>query len=154
MEGHIAEIYIAEQGEIQMVKRPLGVWILTIWDGVFAGLFPVGAILFLFFNAEAQAVIELSTFDLVWSVLLGLSIFAAAVGAWRGSDLARRALIGLVTFHYGILGFTNFSLVASGIVPEGEQPLVLGRAIRSLIWMGINVWYFLSRRPRAFYGRD
>jgi hypothetical protein len=154
MEGHMAEIYIAEQGEAQMVKRPLGVWILTIWDGVSAGLLPVIGILILFSSTEAQAVVRLSTLDLVWSVFLGVSILAAAVGAWRGNDVARKALIGLVTVHYGILAFNNFSLVLSGIVPEGEQPLVLGRAIRSLVWIGINVWYFLSKRPRAFYGRD
>ena len=135
------------------IKRPLGVWILTIWDGLFAGLLPVITVLILYFNAEVQAALGMSVLDLVLSILLGIAVVIAAIGAWLGNNAARIALVILVSVHYGLLAFNNVNLATAGVLSGTAQVKSWGRAFRSVVWIGINVWYFLGKRPRAYYDR-
>jgi predicted permease len=134
-------------------RRPLGVWILTIWDGLFAGVFPAAGAILLYLNNEAQATLGITVITMLLSVLLGLAIVVAAVGAWGGNNRARIALVALVTVHYGFLVFNNMSLASSGVFPGTVQSKAWARALRSLIWIGINLWYFLGERPRAYYSQ-
>jgi hypothetical protein len=150
----MADAKISGEGELQRVTRPRGVWILTIWAGLFGGLLPVASVIFFYFSPEAQAAYEMSLLVLLLSVLLGLAILAAAVGAWWGNNRARIALVVLITIHYGLLAFNNISLISSGVSLGTAEAEAWGRALRSLITIGIYLWYFLGERPRAYYAQQ
>lgn len=135
-------------------ERPLGVWLLTIYYGLFAGLLPLVAVLLFFFGGEGQAAPGLSWLDLALSVSLSVGIMAAAVGAWRGSNRARIALVLLLILHYGLLVVNNFALSTMEGLDDSTRMSAVARGIRYLFHIGVNVWYFfLSERPKAFYQR-
>lgn len=136
----------------QKAKRPLGIWFLTIWDGFFAGLFPLVTVLAIYLNAEERMMLEMTFLDLALSVLLALSILGAAVEAWRGKTLARIALVVLVTIHYGLLAFNNLSASAADVLSDRMETQALARGLRAIFWIIVNLWYFLlSGRTKAFY---
>jgi hypothetical protein len=150
----VTERTIPSQGTGARTKRPLGVWLLTIYYGLFAGLFPLIAVLVAFFNEEGRAILGLSEVDLGLSVLLAVAILVSAVGAWRGNNVARIVFVVLLFLHYGLLVVSNFRLSTVEGLSESMQMTAAGRGIRFIIHIGINVWYFfLSGRPTAFYRR-
>ena len=52
--------------ESQKSKRPFGVWFLTVYMGLFAGVFPIGAALFLLLNQPTLAEGGLTSVDLIF----------------------------------------------------------------------------------------
>ncbi len=64
--------------------RPLGVWLLTLWYVLFAGLIPAGISIWLYFHPPGQQVIF--PLQLLFSTLLGLAVIVTAGGAWRGHN--------------------------------------------------------------------
>ena len=143
---------IAIETKQQKAKRPLGVWFLTVWYSFFAGLFPLVTVFAIYFNAEGRMMLEMTFLDLILSVLLALSVLSAAVGAWRGNNFARIALVVLVTIHYGLLAFNNLSASAAGVLSDRMQTQTLARGMRDIFWIIVNVWYFLlSGRTKTFY---
>lgn len=129
-------------------KRPLGVWIITIYLGIMAGLFPLIAGIGLFASGSGFV----GPLGLAFTVLLAVGIIISAVGAWRGSARARDVLVALAVLHYLALAFNNGMLALNEAVPDDRLFLTWGRVVRSLVYAGIIVWYFrLSGRPDDFY---
>src|SRR5687768_6192169 len=88
-------------------KRPLGIWIITIWLGLFAGLAPILLVLFLYFGpAKGGGIIGPA--GLIGSISLGASIMYYAYQTWRGNSTARYGLVILVAIHYGFVAYQNF----------------------------------------------
>jgi len=84
----------------------------------------------------------------MWSVR-GVSVVAAAVGAWRGDRTSCIALLVLTTLHYGAVAFGSIRILAGGgFAPASLQPW--GNTVRSLLTIAVN-WYFLWVRARDFY---
>ena len=134
--------------------RPLGVKILTIWLGLFAGVVPIVAVLFAYQQPEVRRLLELTPLLVALSVTLGAAIIVAAIAAWRGSNTGRYALLSLSVVHYGLVAWNNFNFATSQDLPVNSAQ-AWARVVRSLITIGILVWYFaLSSRPEVFYRRD
>lgn len=133
------------------VERPKAVWIVAIWLGLFAGLFPVGLALFIYFGpARDQGI--LSGMGLAISLTIGLGMMVSAVAAWLGHGWARYALILMAFLHYGLLAYNNYTIAMSDFVPESKLPLVWGRVARSLITMTVVALYLLlNRSARDFF---
>ncbi len=71
----------------------------------------------------------------------------------RGNNRSRLALVALVTVYYGLLAWNNARLALSGALPAVAESKAWATVARSLFWMAINLWYFLGKRPRAFYAQ-
>jgi len=135
-------------------KRPTGVWILTLSDGLFAGVIPIVGIILVFLHEEMRQILGASAGSTLLSVLFGLAVCYAAYRAWTGDDRFRKGLLILITLHWGFIIFNNIQIavsdVAAQLEPSQRMKLYTNMG-RAAIWLAINYWYFLGSRPRAFY---
>jgi len=132
--------------------RPLTVWILTIWNGISAGLVPLLLTLSMVtlgtsVEGDAPPALAVSA-----SLALALAIMGAAWVAWKGRDWGRKALLGLLTVHYGLFAYRSLQLALGGLV-EGQSSLrAYGRVLWSIVWIMLNFFYLLLRPDAvAFY---
>jgi len=134
-------------------KRPRGVWIATIWVGLFAGLLPLALAVFMHFG-PAAAVELMSTQQLAISAVLGAGIIVSAVAAWRGQPRGRVALIALAAVHYGLIAYNNYNLATDEDTPAAKRPQLWARVVRSIGTVAIvGAYLTLNRNARAFYSR-
>ena|SRR5690349_1976660 len=131
----------------QKIARPPGVWILTIYALFFAGLAPLFLSVFLLISGNAAG----SFLGLLFSLLVSTAVIASAIGAWKGSEKARKTLLVFVTLHYVFVALNNFVLLNSGQIPEEEQTRFLGRVLRGFIYPAIYLWYFNRDTTKEFY---
>lgn len=135
------------------LPRPVGVWIATIWAGLFAGLFPLGLVLFFYFGPANGSEI-MSGFQLALSLALGGGIIASAIGAWSGVSLARYMLAALVVIHYVLVAYQNYQLVTAGVEIRGSTSILWARAGRSVITAAVLAGYLLLSSSTREYFRQ
>jgi hypothetical protein len=137
-------------------KRPVGVWILTIYLAIFAGMAPLSLLAFLFV-AERGAEQPLLGPSSVISIVTGLGTIISAIAAWRGKNWGRYALVGFAALHYGLVSAKNYVLLQADDLPDvaSLDPMRLwGRVLRGPIYVAIVGWYFLlSKGAKGFYDR-
>ena len=131
-------------------KRPLGVWILTGYALLFVGLAPAATAVVLYASGEAQGA-GLGMVDLLLPLVLGICVTIAAIGAWRGNNKARIALVGLVTINYVLIAINNLLLLGSGAPPESQQISAWGRVFRGVLYPAVYFWYFRRAETREYY---
>ena len=127
--------------------RPTGVWILTIYAMIFAGIAPVLLSLFLLASGNAAGNVA----GILFSLPVSIGVIASAIGAWKGKDNARKSLIFLVTLYYVLLAINNFILINSGQAPDEQLARLWGRVLRGFINPAIYIWYFTKTTTRDFY---
>ena len=131
----------------QKMARPPGVWILTIYALLFAGLAPLFLSVFLLISGNAAG----SVLGLLFSLLVSIAVIASAIGAWKGSEKARKTLLVFVTLQYVLVALNNFVLLNSGQIPEEEQTRFLGRVLRGFLYPAVYLWYFNRDTTKEFY---
>jgi len=135
----------------QRPDRPIGVSILSIWDGVSVGMIP--ALRMGIMIAGSPNLEDISILTLCVSVGLPITIITAAMGTYRGNDLARMSLLILLTIYFGLNTFQNvILLVSSGLPPEDQLRISVG-IVGAIITVGINIWYFLRRNTITYFRR-
>ena len=131
------------------LARPIGVWLMTIFDALVAGVFPL-----LTAFVVLDRGVEMVPGGTITALLLagiGLGVIGAAIGAWQGSDRARIALLALVVLFYSLNMLANFRLITADWVPSDTQTRALATLVRAIFWVALNVWYFLRPQTRAWY---
>jgi hypothetical protein len=143
---------VSQQVRFQTNKRPVGVWLLTICNALFAGVFPI--------ITAAVLMLGLTPVTLPGGILsgllfglLGAAVIAAAIGSWQGSDRARKALIGLVTAYYLLTSLNNLAVLLMGYAPPALQAQVGATIFRAIFWTAITIWYFSRPRVRDWFQR-
>ena len=137
-------------------KRPLGVWLLTIYLALFAGIAPL--LLLTFLLAAETPTTEASIPAgpaLVVPAFTGLGVLVSSIAAWRGRNWGRYALVAFSALHYGLVAANNLGMLWNDTLPDvpSLQPVRLwGRVIRGPIYIAIVAWYFLaSKGAKEFY---
>lgn len=133
----------------QRPERPLGVTLLTIWDGVSVGLIPAmrsGIIIASNSNQE-----QISLIALCLAIGLPIVIVTAALGTFRGDDRARLGLLILLTLYFGLNAFQNAVLLASGNLTPDDQLRSVSEILSAIITDGVNLWYFLRPQTIAYF---
>ena len=136
------------------LQRPTGVWILTIYAAIFAGIFPLVAVIALFVTGKGQAELGMTPIHLISSIGLAMGIIASAIGAWKGSQKAKMILLILITIHYLLIGLNNAYMLWSGLIPKQFQARVIGRVLRGLFYPAIYIWYFRKPSTQEFYSSN
>ena len=137
--------------QLQRPDRPLGVTILSIWDGVSVGVIPalrMGVMIASNPNLE-----EISILTLCVSIGLPITIVTAALGTYRGSAPARLSLLILLTIYFGLNAFQNVILLVSGGLTPEDQVRNSAGIIGAILTVGINLWYFLRPNTISFFRR-
>ena len=137
--------------QLQRPDRPLGVTILSIWDGVSVGVIP--ALRMGIMIASNPNLEEISILTLCVSIGLPITIVTAALGTYRGSDPARLSLLILLTIYFGLNAFQNVILLVSGGLTPEDQVRNSAGIIGAILTVGINLWYFLRPNTISFFRR-
>jgi len=133
------------------VKRPKGVWIVTLWMALSAGLLPIVTALFMYFGPLQEERI-MSASGLALSLSIAIAIIGSAAYAWLGFAWARIALIAFAVIHYGLIAHNLYSFWQSGVLPESRHIFVWTRMVRALITMTAIVLYLiLNRNAKNFF---
>lgn len=146
--------YITIAEKSHKPKRPFGVWFLTIYMGLFAGIFPLGAALFLSLNQTAQAEMELTFVDFILPLVLGITVVVTSIGTWKGNNKARIAFLVAITIHYGFIMYQNYQiaqLASNGLLENNLEMQSWARVFRGVFWIAVSWWYFTSKRAKPFY---
>ncbi|HEY0606672.1 MAG TPA: hypothetical protein VGD58_27375 [Herpetosiphonaceae bacterium] len=128
--------------------RPLGVWILTIVNSIVAGVFPLLAVVAALGGNAAVPGTELTALLLAG---LGIGVIGASVGTWQRSDSARVVLLGLLVLFHGLTVLGSVLGLADETIPATEQASIYASVFRAIFWIGINFWYFLRPKTRAWF---
>jgi hypothetical protein len=131
----------------------MGVLILTLVDGLVAGVIPALGTATAVIRSAAQGESQVSLAGLCISVLLPIAIITAAIGAFRGSDLSRLALLFLLVIYFTLQAFQNASLIIGGLLSPQAETLSYGRSLAAIALVLANIWYFLRPATIAFYRR-
>lgn len=140
--------------EVEKPKRPLGIWFLTIFMGIFSGIVPMGLSLFLFFNQTVQSEMGLTFSTLILPLILGSAVIVTAFGAWQGNNKARMAFLVAITIHYLFLIYQNYQiyqLANEGLVASSLGPRSCGRIFRSVFWVALSWLYLNGKQAKSFY---
>jgi hypothetical protein len=135
--------------DVQAVTRPVGVWIATVYAGLFAGVLPLAVVAFLAFG-PGNLPFVVSGLDLAIAALLGMCITASAIGAWRGSSTSRYILVLLVVIHYGLMAYKNYVLADAEMI-GGGLPRVIGRILTGTI---IATYLLFGKKANAFFRQN
>ena len=132
-------------------KRPIGVWLLTVYAGLVAGVLPLAVVIVALVTSNVFEEAGVGGLGLALSTLLNLGVIVSAIGAWRGNNNFRRALLLLITAHYVLIAVNNFTFLAAGQVPSDEQGRLWGRVLRGFLYPAIYIWYFNRSATKAFF---
>lgn len=128
--------------------RPLGVWILTILNSLVAGVLPLLALVAALGGNAAVPGTELTAMLLAG---LGIGVIGASIGTWQRSDTARVVLLGLLVLYHGLNTLGSLLGLGDPTIPDIERASIYGSIFRAIFWIGINFWYFLRPKTRAWF---
>lgn len=131
-------------------ERPIGVAILTLWDGIIFGIIPILSTVFGLLRSSNQEAFPITIYI---STVLSVLIITVAIGTFTGSDRSRSALIYLVTLYQSIEAFNGVILIASGTLPTADLLFAIGRIFGALFWIALHIWYLLRPKTLEFYRR-
>ncbi|MBN1304675.1 MAG: hypothetical protein JXA13_09600 [Anaerolineales bacterium] len=126
--------------------RPSGVWALTIYAGIFAGISPLVFNILLVITGNVDQPVSL-----LLSILLNIAIVYFAIGAWQGKNRDRKIFLAVLSAYYLLIGFNNFLIFSTQLIPEDEIFQVVGRILQGIFFPAIYLWYFNRPSTRYFY---
>lgn len=137
-------------GSSARTRRPLGLWLLPVFDGFFAGVLPAVTAIVGFLAAAPGA--RPPATEVFWPLLAGAAVIASAEATWRGERWGRLALTAAITVYYGIVGMgeppLGLDLALTGDERMLAQVLYVARAT---FWIGLHGWVlFLSDVRKVF----
>lgn len=137
-----------EEEVVQRPDRPLGVILITIWDGIFFGIIPILSTVFGLLRGGLEDTLP---FTIYLNAFISILVITAAIGAFAGSDRSRSALIYIITVYQSLGAFNSVILLASGTLPPADQVFAVGRIFSSLFWIALHIWYFLKPSTIEYY---
>ena len=126
--------------------RPIGVWALTIYAGLFAGISPLIFNILLLVTGGADEPISLA-----FSILLNIGIIYFAFRTWQGKNWERKIFLIILTLYYLLIGLNNLLLFVTQPVPEDELFQVVGRILQGIFFPAIYIWYFNRSATKYFF---
>lgn len=134
------------------IKRPAGVWILSILIALGAGISPASiAVLALMRGGVLLEAMGGPVFAAI-SLAFAVGIVYVAVGAWRGQSAARYKLVIMAALYYAHYAWVQFQAATGGLVSPSRVPVHQGRALRGVLMVVVVVCYFLfNPHARRFY---
>ena len=131
------------------IAKPLGLYIIAVFDFIVAGLVPFVATVLQVRNSE----LELPLFIVM--VFIGLPTFIMATCVWVmiGDNAARHVLLALITL-FGVVAIIShlFALASDEVFAPRSRSS--GAIIRAAFWIGINWWYFNRAHVVAYFKQN
>lgn len=130
------------------IRRPLSVWIITLWNIVFAGGVPLVVTLSVLTLDVQQVGARPPLPEAFFSLGMALTLIVVSAGAWLGREWGRRGMLALVVVHYGWYAYRNLLL---GLAYGAAGQIFWARMLWALLWLGLNFFYLGRPEARAFF---
>lgn len=131
--------------------RPVGVILLTLWDGLMLGLLPLVRDVFgLLRQGPGQSGLELLLCN---NVGLPVIVMFLSIGTFMGYDRARVALIYAIVVQQSLIAFGHLVGMAGGALPMEAWAAAFFGILFAFFWIFLNAWYFLRPATLEFYRR-
>jgi lysylphosphatidylglycerol synthetase-like protein (DUF2156 family) len=130
-------------------KRLLGIWILTLYALVFAGLMPLtieALLLFSGLGGESQGV---STVTVVAVIGLSLAIVVTSIATWMGKSRARVFFVFFVTLYYILIALNGLLVQFSG--DPSADAFNISRILMGFLIPPFYIWYFRRADVKQFF---
>ncbi len=126
----------------------MGVTLLSLADALISGFAPVLAAVLWVLQTKPQT----GGGTALLTAGLGAMIVFAALGAFAGDDRARSALMYLLVLYYSLQSFAQVILLVTASEPV-VQLRAAAKILGMVLWVALNVWYFLRTATLAYYRR-
>lgn len=127
--------------------RPLGVWLLTVYAAIFAGLIPLTTAVVL----TASGGLGYNSLAFVPALIINSSMIYFSWRTWRGDRSAIKYLLILITIHYILIGINNGIAFFDGLGSTSERFRLVGRMIRAVLVPVVYIWYFRRWNVQEFF---
>lgn len=124
-------------------KRPLGVWVFTIYSLVYDGIFPLTLAVLLFLQKDFELTAT-NTLIVGVSIVTSLGVIVSAYLTWKGNSKARIWFLILITLYNGLLVANSGYLFYTGQIEQNMIATITGRMVRGIIFP-IVYWIYFSR---------
>lgn len=102
-------IYDLDTGCNKKMRRPFGVWLLTIFALIFGGIFPLYLEPFDLLRGYTAFYREADIPIIIIGAILNISIIIAGIFTWRGMNFGRIAFLILIVIYFMWDGIDVFS---------------------------------------------
>jgi hypothetical protein len=140
--------------EEQISGRPKGIWIVSIWVGLFAGLLPLSFAFIIQFGPTPTPDL-IPKIQFIPLILLALASLGFAVGALFGQVWARYGLVVAAVLHWGGVAWNNYVLATNGGFPNDRIAAFWLHVVTSIITPILIAWYlFVSSSAKGFFAKE
>lgn len=128
-------------------KRPMGVWALTAYSFLSAGLLTTLVAVQSIITEDPNA----RLYDILFRLILGIAIILLSIGAWQGKETARKLYLVAISLHYVIILINDILILGSGVVLADASAALWQQIFLSVALLVTNWVYFNLRMVKAFY---
>jgi hypothetical protein len=132
------------------IERPIGVYLITIYDFVAVGLIPLLAFVFYLRHSDT----ELSLPTIMLSVGLYVLVMAFSVWAFVGDNIGRWLLLSAVTLAVAVSILDAILIVTNIDLSSGDKPRLIVFVPRGIFALAANWWYLNKQSTNAYYKQD
>lgn len=133
-------------------RRPFGIWALTVFALVIAGILPIYSVILLVFFDPGSSLEVASFLTIAFIFVISLGVVVTAVGAWLGRNSARKALLVFITLSYAPQIISSVAFVLFYKEPKASSEAAGQQILQGLVTVAIYIWYFNRARVKRFYG--
>jgi hypothetical protein len=140
-----------QSSKAQWLGRPKGVWIASVWVGVFAGLWPLVVGYIIRFGPTPSPDL-IPTPQFVLFTLLALTSIGLAAGALLQQSWARYGLVVAALVHWGGVAWNNYVLATDGEFGNDMAVRFWVQAAKSTVTPAVIGWYLIfGKSAREFF---
>jgi hypothetical protein len=133
-------------------RRPFGIWALTGFAVVIAGVLPIySVILFVFFDPGSSLEVA-SILTIAFTLAVSLGVVFTSVGAWLGRNWARKSLLIFITLFYAPQVIISLIFIFVYKEPDASSEAARQQLLQGILTVAVFIWYFNRARVKKFYG--
>ena len=148
------------------IQRPIGVWILTFYALIFAGIAPLWNYIYWMASGNIPQLLGGNQTANIFLFVLCTSIIIISVISWLGKEIARNVLLALITLYYIFIGINSFLFINSSefipyIMQTGNKSFQFILQIKSwfpvfwgILCPAIYFWYFNRHSTKEFFNSN
>ncbi len=130
-------------------ERLLGIWILTLYALVFAGLMPLTIEVLPVSPGPGRDPGGISLVTVLAVVALSLAIIVTSILTWKGNDRARAFFVFFVTGYYILTALNGLLVQFSGDPAAGV--VNISRILMGVLIPPFYIWYFRRADVKQFF---
>jgi glucan phosphoethanolaminetransferase (alkaline phosphatase superfamily) len=129
---------------------PKGVWLLTIFGILFAGVFPLIGIILKYQDASHAVTIQ----SIMISFIMSILIIVSGINTLRGKEKGMKFFLTIVSIYYLIIiGANAYYLITHDLDALAQRKLT-ANIVRSIFWIAVFNWYFRKKDIKEYFAKQ